>query len=519
MNTMAFPSARKTSTLVALDSNTRFTMSAPPPTLMPRRQSCDRCHNQKVRCFTDGPEEIFTPGGTADDEVNLNGHFVSSFPCRRCKKAASLCIFSRTCITRLSHILPLADGPHRTAQLRSGRPRLTRNSSSHLGCRKRASASTIPPSSRPPPLSPARSISTSPLPSSTPFVGFLGFGNTGHHGSIPKPQQQQEVVVVLNAPTQLDGVRLPNGMMTPVSHLSTEDQGNLGSLGPWLASPFNAGDMSISSYPSTPYFPASSIMAARGPMDYDPSLFTCTPGNASSGSLAPADFPWDYQSLEHEDYFQELAGIHKRAHHVGRTVLPVTTSLSTTPTDEAFEVGWSLVNLTDRYTAWRRSGHTSFSSMHRTVGDGMETSFCLMVMGCHQIILALFQEIVTSYVDALQLPRPSSSSSGTPIFVAASTTEEIDAMVKLASHLLGQLDQSLAGLFSLSPIMAPSQMIGSPRSPTDSDLSGEVEDFTDLLGQCGTTATVFRQVDRRKRRVQSLMHAARRCLVEHIAVT
>ncbi len=66
---------------------------AGPP--MPRRQSCDRCHEQKVRCFTDGPEDIFTPGGTADDEVSTNGHFISAFPCMRCKKAGAMCIYSR----------------------------------------------------------------------------------------------------------------------------------------------------------------------------------------------------------------------------------------------------------------------------------------------------------------------------------------------------------------------------------------------------------------------------------------
>ena len=84
------PSAISTTTANTMQSRAGAHLDSP----MPRRQSCDRCHGQKVRCFTNGPEEIFEPGGTADDEVSMNGHFVSSYPCMRCEKAGALCVFS-----------------------------------------------------------------------------------------------------------------------------------------------------------------------------------------------------------------------------------------------------------------------------------------------------------------------------------------------------------------------------------------------------------------------------------------
>ncbi|KAK0656195.1 hypothetical protein B0T16DRAFT_451799 [Cercophora newfieldiana] len=427
-------------------------MSPPPPTIMPRRQSCDRCHNQKVRCFTDGPEEIFTPGGTADDEVNLNGHFVSSFPCRRCKKAGALCIFS-------------------------------------------------------PPLGTTEVDAEFIVP---PRVSQKGIDV--HNSSVlPRTTVTSKIdvnlaIASLNAPTQLDAMHLPTGMMTPVSHLGAEDQGTFGSLGPWLTSAFHTNDMAIS-YPNTPYFSASSIVAAPGPMDYDPSLFTSTSANTSSEVLTTSDFAWGCQNLDHEDYFQELAEIHRRVHSIGRNARPVTPSLSPIPVDEVFETGCSLVSLTDRYTASRRSnfppGYTSFSTA-RAVDDGMETSFCLMAMGCHQIILALFQDIFASFADALQHPL---SSSGALVYVATSPSE-VDAMVKLASHLLRQLDQSLVGLLSVSTVMAPAQAARSPNSPTSSDLSSEVEDVADLWGQHGATAAVFQQIDRRKNKSDALWNTS-----------
>ncbi|KAK4148543.1 hypothetical protein C8A00DRAFT_19641 [Chaetomidium leptoderma] len=67
---------------------------APPP--MPRRQSCDRCHEQKVRCVTEGLDGALTLGGIAEESESSPGaHVISSVPCVRCRKAGAVCIYSR----------------------------------------------------------------------------------------------------------------------------------------------------------------------------------------------------------------------------------------------------------------------------------------------------------------------------------------------------------------------------------------------------------------------------------------
>ncbi len=70
------------------------TLDPLPP--MPRRQSCDRCHEQKVRCVTEVQDRAVTLGGIAEEsESSLAGHVVSSVPCVRCRKAGAVCIYSR----------------------------------------------------------------------------------------------------------------------------------------------------------------------------------------------------------------------------------------------------------------------------------------------------------------------------------------------------------------------------------------------------------------------------------------
>ncbi|KAL2170660.1 hypothetical protein VTG60DRAFT_4585 [Thermothelomyces hinnuleus] len=62
---------------------------------MPRRQSCDRCHEQKVRCVTEGAAGSEALGGIAEEGTqNPGGHVVSSVPCVRCRKAGAVCIYS-----------------------------------------------------------------------------------------------------------------------------------------------------------------------------------------------------------------------------------------------------------------------------------------------------------------------------------------------------------------------------------------------------------------------------------------
>ncbi|KAH6628115.1 hypothetical protein F5144DRAFT_654100 [Chaetomium tenue] len=63
---------------------------------MPRRQSCDRCHEQKVRCVTEGTNGAMALGGIAEEgDSNPDGHVVAAVPCGRCRKAGTVCVYSR----------------------------------------------------------------------------------------------------------------------------------------------------------------------------------------------------------------------------------------------------------------------------------------------------------------------------------------------------------------------------------------------------------------------------------------
>lgn len=62
---------------------------------MPRRQSCDRCHEQKVRCVTLEQDGSGLGPIAEEDEATLGMQVVAEIPCVRCRKAGALCIFSR----------------------------------------------------------------------------------------------------------------------------------------------------------------------------------------------------------------------------------------------------------------------------------------------------------------------------------------------------------------------------------------------------------------------------------------
>jgi hypothetical protein len=469
---------------------------SPPTTPMPRRQSCDRCHNQKVRCFTDGPDEIFTPGGTADDQVNSNGHFVSHFPCRRCRKAGALCVFSRM----------LGDAPvpylrlltRAIAQLRSGRPRLPRNSPP--GCRKRVSTSATPLSTRPP-LSPTRSTSNSPLPISNPYFSLTTLVDPEPYSSLPDAQTTCQTLT-------LDAA----GMMTPVSHLGTEDQGTLVGLSPWLVSPFNPNNVPVP-YPDAMYILGSSALSAPDATDCNPTLLKASSATSAARALPDADFVWHNHGLDFEDHFGELGQIRKRICQIARTTLPNTTSRSSPLVDDIFEAGCSLVNLTDRYTASRRFELDSWPSplsTHIDLSDSLKTSFCLMAMACQQIILALFQELLEPLVDSFESTPQSRRPSETP----AITTTETDMTLKLAIHLLGQFDLSLAGLLTVTGADKESR---SPSSPSFSHSFDDIGNATQYQ-QYGVAATAFQQVDQRKKKLQTLVCTVRNLVEQTVVV-
>lgn len=350
---------------------------------------------------------------------------------------------------------------------------------------------------------------------------MLGLGNAGYRNSTPANHEVASLAIT----QQLDDTTLPAAMMTPVSHLGTEDHGNMGNFGPWLTLPFNSNTISAMPYSTTQYYPASSTADAPCAANYDPLLFaTTSTAHCSAAPPTTTNLSWEHHSNPSEDYHQELAEIHKRAYRTARTVFSVAASLAPPPVNEIFEVTCSLVSLVERYATSRRSEFDGCPSafIGTQAGDEtMEISFALMAMACHQIILGVFQEVLTAFVDDVQRADHHSygKSPSARAFDMMPITQ-ISMTAKFISHLLDQLDQSaasLAGMLILSTTLPPKQAPDSPSSPPFSDSSDEFETGVDLCEQRGAVALVFRQVEQRKSRLRTLVHTVRH-LVEHLAV-
>ncbi|AEO65535.1 uncharacterized protein THITE_2030560, partial [Thermothielavioides terrestris NRRL 8126] len=88
--------------------------AAHPP--MPRRQSCDRCHQQKVRCVTEAADGASGREGTTEaNNSNTAEHMSAETPCVRCKNAGAVCIYSLgTGLANQGH-LPLRESYHEAA--------------------------------------------------------------------------------------------------------------------------------------------------------------------------------------------------------------------------------------------------------------------------------------------------------------------------------------------------------------------------------------------------------------------
>ena len=83
-------------------------LNFPPPML--RRQSCDRCHRQKVRCVTEVQDGAVTLASIDEEsESSLAGRAVAATPCVRCRKAGEDCSYSRKCSPLSSYMTFSAD--------------------------------------------------------------------------------------------------------------------------------------------------------------------------------------------------------------------------------------------------------------------------------------------------------------------------------------------------------------------------------------------------------------------------
>ncbi|KAK0730151.1 hypothetical protein B0H67DRAFT_548160 [Lasiosphaeris hirsuta] len=412
--------------------SSHYNLPAPGQAPMPRRQSCDRCHEQKVRCLTDGPDEIFTPGGAADGEVSMNGHFISTFPCLRCKKAGAVCIYS--------------------PQLRSGRPRLPRNPVSSLQPRKRPCPSSRTSSFCSQPISPTPSLPASPRPNSA----------KSHPSSAASMSNLTPEPIV----PQLNPLLLPPAATTPTTsnfgYKDSHETTGPAAIDQWLLSPLSVEDTST---PSSTSFSNANTMYPTPP----PSAPHSGPAVSPLPFGSPAGSPHTLTAPNSGDsHAEKLAEINMRVRraalalpHLTGPLLPLTSS----PINDVFEAGCALIKLVDGYMAPKArpaSGATNggmsrhagggsfdppplFEMSSRVVQQAMSTSFCLMVIASHQTLLGVFEEICASsaaYLQALQQPL---NPEITLDFVSSSITQII-VTVDLISHLLAQLGRAVSSV-------------------------------------------------------------------------
>ncbi|KAK1750320.1 hypothetical protein QBC47DRAFT_418347 [Echria macrotheca] len=435
--------------------------SCPPP--MPRRQSCDRCHDQKVRCLiADGPDAIFTPGGTADDQVSLTGHFVSDFPCKRCKKAGATCIFS--------------------PQLRSGRPRIPRDSNSTPASRKRGTATSSSPSC--PPLSPASSMLTSspppsissPGPSIPPDDRNFGYVGQGafHFG---QPESVSDTMM-LSSP----------GMAPPLSALDSNVRdsgvgyyGPTSSFDPWLFSVGSERPLATSSYPASPL---GSGLYPTAPADA--SLFSTYPHPSSH--IDSASYAWDFSqsSVPATDaYYGDLAEIDRRIQRSVRR-----TPLSSSLVYEVIEASFSLVRLVDRRVGSASFGlnpHSHTFSSREPVAQrstAADASFRLLVLECHKTILGVFNKFIGSVLGRAQ--------SG----CAATVPPQIEITANIIARLVTQLDRAIGSL-PLGRGFSAVQNLGF----RPADMKGAGQDTRHARD--GIFGTTVRRIDKRRMRLRA----------------
>ncbi len=455
---------------------TRATDPLPP---MPRRQSCDRCHEQKVRCVTEGIDGALILGGISEEsEGSLAGHVVSSVPCVRCKKAGATCIYSRESLPRLafSNDIQLTLDCV-TAQLRSGRPRLRRDSSTQ---RPRKRARRV-----------SRCSSSSSL-------------STSYSQAASPPAASQQAVSI---PYSTAGMGL--GIM---SHPNEHVHGHLASqMNPLLMPPATPTycDILVGSQPGpgpeAPPLP-SQWQAAPPPYDSDSNQFIdmCQLSSFSEATPAPSipcvpifpdpaptvasttaedmmgSYSWPVPAMP--DYsLEELAHINLRIHMAGHSLpSPFRTlaSLSSPAVNDVFDAACALINVVDRYAARHaatrrsptpaagpRNGYDSPSpqphsagSLSATIDTAFDSSITLMIHACHQALLGVFEELSASLL--FYLTQPSSTPISTPPATPLSATfptpptpsntgggnnQAVDT-ANLMIHILTQLDRAIFSL-------------------------------------------------------------------------
>ncbi|KAK3298747.1 uncharacterized protein B0H64DRAFT_386075 [Chaetomium fimeti] len=390
---------------------------------MPRRQSCDRCHEQKVRCVTEGPNGALTLGGIAEEgESNPDGHVVAPVPCGRCRKAGTVCIYS--------------------PQLRSGRPRRRRDSNiapprkrTRRASRCSSSSSSSQTSFQPSPPSSSHALSH-------PFGG-MGFNNSEHsqestHEFVPSRTVSSPVVTtpiceqITHHSLGLDTPPPTEDWQTPSYHCDSTQ--SLADMCP------------VTSFPAGP-------SVAYAPVFQDP-----------AANLVPAaenivgGYSWCLPASS--DYFlEELGQINVRIHLAGRALpspVGAPAPWSWPATNNGFDAACSLIDAVDRFAARRQAAPFSEPpNAHtdgRTIDAALDSSACLMVHACHQALLGIFEHLSAALLLYLAEQQQQQTPPRTPpdaTFLPPYQTQAV-IMTNLISHLLNQLDRAFLSLSATS---------------------------------------------------------------------
>ncbi|KAK3898730.1 hypothetical protein C8A05DRAFT_18735 [Staphylotrichum tortipilum] len=453
-------------------SRTRATDPLPP---MPRRQSCDRCHEQKVRCVTEGIDGALILGGISEEsEASLQGHVVSSVPCVRCKKAGAVCIYSPVVIPYSAAGMGLGIMSHPPEHVRG-----------HL----------------------ASQMNPLLMPPATPTYCDILVGSQpgpGPEAPAPLPSQWQAATAYESDSNQF---------IADICQLSSFSEATPAPSIPCLpifpdptpAVPSTTEDM-MGGYPwAVPALPDYSLeelahinlrihMAGHAL----PSPFR------TLASLSPAiDDVFDaaYSLINVVDRY---AARHAAARR------------SPTPAGPRSAGGYE-------------SPSPQQQGLSTIIDTAFDSSICLMIHACHQALLGVFEELSASFL--FYLTQPSSTPTSTPPATPLSATfpaptqttaanngnNQAIVMANLMSQILSQLDRAIASLLRGGSV-PPSPQLGGRKDGAAAAVarfcapSSAGSGVWHGNGGAGTTGALLEEMEQRQRRVRGQVKPVERML-------
>ncbi|KAL6809537.1 hypothetical protein V8C40DRAFT_284805 [Trichoderma camerunense] len=349
---------------------------------MPFRRSCDRCHDQKVRCMR--PQESNHP-------------IPESEPCVRCKRSGSICIFS--------------------PQQKPGRPPLgshTRETtSSAMYSRKRPrqsiSLGSVDLPQSPPPTCPS---SVTSLPDSAPIVGSLDLSSTLFSPFTTVDELgdgSYDADFLMSIPTMSTADSLSSqkhnkpvcerNATNPIVDMIERDTEELGNL---CLQVCHATRALSSSYPTSLAVSSPSLNEIFASTEALVSIIHRNTSNGSNSSKDDLFSNADPAGFSHQPDWDEFNWLQGPPH------------------DQ-----WALP-----------------PQVSPTVNRAPDTGVVLMILACHQRLLVTLGGILFYISRHLRQQKPRGLPIGTSPFIEMPTTQAL-IIVNLVSHQLDRLDRAV----------------------------------------------------------------------------